>query len=95
MLQLLFEHTPQKKQQPKLVEITKEERAENSEYQQVLEIQELRKEYAAQQRKVKQLKEEFKRVLDKVQLVKSSFGKPKLILNITPEVLEILKQQYN
>lgn len=92
MLQLLFEQTPVKTAGPKLVEITAGET--NQEYQLELELMELQKVHALQERKIAQLKEALKSVLDKVKLVKSSFGKPKLLLDITPEALEKLKQQF-
>ena len=62
-------------------------------YKKVEEAIVLEKNYTNLKRDLSQIRTEFINLLDKVELVKSSFGKPKLQLDMTPEEFEQLKMK--
>lgn len=93
MLQLLFEQTPPKQKQPRLVEV-KQDIKPDPFFATSLEAIELRKEKNMLQRDLKEVKQQFEDILfSKVRIVKSSFGKPKLQLDMTLEDYEALKEK--
>ncbi|WP_157757605.1 BfmA/BtgA family mobilization protein [Pseudalgibacter alginicilyticus] len=93
MLQLLFEQTPPKHKQPRLVEV-KQDIKPDPFFATSLEAIELRKEKNTLQRDLKETKQQFEDLLfSKVRIVKSSFGKPKLQLDMTLEEYESLKEE--
>lgn len=93
MLQLLFEQTPPKQKQPRLVE-AKQDIMPDPFFATSLEAIELRKEKNTLQRDLKETKQQFEDLLfSKVRIVKSSFGKPKLQLDMTLEDYEALKEK--
>lgn len=95
MLELLFEHSPQKKQgqAPLLMEGKKADPERDMFYKKVEEAIVLEKNYTNLKRDLSQIRTEFINLLDKVELVKSSFGKPKLQLDMTPEEFEQVKMK--
>ncbi|TCL64564.1 hypothetical protein EV196_107277 [Mariniflexile fucanivorans] len=95
MLQLLFEQTPPKQKQPRLVEVKQSGKTTKDPFFATsLEAIELRKEKNTLQRDLKETKQQFEDFLfSKVHIVKSSFGKPRLQLDMTLEDYEALKEK--
>jgi len=95
MLQLLFEQTPAKQKQPRLVEVKKNSKTSKDPFFATsLEAIELRKEKNTLQRDLKETKQQFEQILfSKIQIVRSSFGKPRLQLDMSLEELEALKER--
>ncbi len=95
MLQLLFEKAPAKQKQPRLVEIKKGSKTSKDPFFATsLEAIELRKEKNTLQRDLKETKQQFEDILfSKINITKSSFGKPKIQLDMSVEELEALKQK--
>lgn len=95
MLELLFEHSPEKKaeQAPLLIGSHEADPEMDLFYKKVDQALVLERENTNLHRDLKQAKIEFIDLLDKVQLVKSNFGKPRLQLDMTLEIFEHLKQR--
>ncbi|WP_373286593.1 BfmA/BtgA family mobilization protein [Yeosuana aromativorans] len=95
MLQLLFEKTPAKQKQPLLVEVKKSNKPVNDPFFATsLEAIELRKEKNALKRDLRETKQQFEDILfSKIRIVKSSFGKPRLHLDMALEDYEALKEK--
>ena len=95
MLQLLFEQTPPKQKKPRLVEVKQVERkSKDHSFATSLEAIELRKEKNTIKRDLKETKQQFEELLfSKINIVKSSFGKPRLRLDMSVEELEALKEK--
>lgn len=95
MLQLLFEKTPAKQKQPRLVEVKKTSKPANDPFFATsLEAIELRKEKNTLKRDLKETKQQFEDILfSKIRIVKSGFGKPRLHLDMTIEDYEALKEK--
>jgi hypothetical protein len=95
MLQLLFEQTQPKQKQPRLVEVKKGSKTTKDPFFATsLEVIELRKEKNSLKRDLKETKQQFEDILfSKINIVKSSFGKPKIQLDMTMEELEALKER--
>lgn len=95
MLQLLFEQTASKQKQPRLVEVKKKNKTSKDHFFATsLETIELRKEKNILERDLKETKQQFEEVLfSKITIVKSSFGKPKLQLNMSLKAWEALKEK--
>ncbi|WP_245224705.1 BfmA/BtgA family mobilization protein [Pseudozobellia sp. WGM2] len=93
MMELLFEHSPRKKrgQAPLPMERRKADPEKDIFFKKVEEAIAIEKENTYLKRDLRQKKVEFIALLDKVQLVKRSFGKPRLQLDMAPEDLEKLK----
>ena len=93
MLELLFEHSPQKKQgqAPLLMEGKKADPERDMFFKKVEEAIRVEKENTNLKRDLRQNREEFISLLSKIQLVKSSFGKSRLQLDMDPEDFEKLK----
>ncbi|MCM4168405.1 hypothetical protein DHD08_12010 [Arenibacter sp. H213] len=95
MLELLFEHSPQKKpeQAPLLIGSQENDVERDVFFKKVEQALAMERENTNLHRDLKQTKKEFALLLDKVQLVKSGFGKPRLQLDMSPDVFENLKQR--
>ena len=95
MLQLLFEQSPAKQNQPRLVEVKKRSKPVNDPFfTTAMEAIELRKEKNALKRDLIETKQQFEDILfSKIHIIKSSFGKPKLQLEMTVEAYEALKEK--
>ncbi|MCR8667531.1 hypothetical protein NO995_07555 [Aestuariibaculum sp. M13] len=95
MLQLLFEQSSPKQNQPRLVEVKKSNKpVKDPFFATSMEAIELRKEKNSLKRDLMETKQQFEDILfSKVHIVKSSFGKPKLHLDMTLEELEALKEK--
>lgn len=95
MLELLFEHSPQKKRgQPPLVMGPKKVDPERDMFYKKVELaMALEKEHTNLKRDLGEMRTEFNALLNKVQLVKGGFGKPRLQLDMTPEAFERLKMK--
>jgi|TARA_R100000935_G_scaffold15729_1_gene31451 hypothetical protein len=95
MLELLFEHSPQKKlgQAPLLMDGKKADPERDMFFKKVEEAIVMERNYTNLKRDLSQIRTEFINLLDKVELVKSSFGKPRLQLDMTPEEFEQLKMK--
>lgn len=93
MLELLFEHSPQKKreQAPLLMDGQADDPERDMFYKKVEQALVLERENTNLKRDLWQNKAELKALLNKVQLVKSSFGKPRLQLDMDPHDFEKLK----
>ena len=93
MLELLFEHSPQKKrkQAPLLMEGRQDDPERDRFFKKVEEALVMERKYTNLKRDLRQNRAEFIALLNKVQLVKSSFGKPRLQLDMSPEEFEKLK----
>ncbi|WP_339916938.1 BfmA/BtgA family mobilization protein [Yeosuana marina] len=95
MLQLLFEKSPAKQKQPRLVEVKKGSKTTKDPFFATsLEAIELRKEKNALKRDLKETKQQFEDILfSKINIMKSSFGKPKIQLDMSLKELEALKER--
>ena len=94
MLQLLFEQTPPKQKQPRLVEVNqKRKQFKDDSFATSLEAIELRKEKNTYKKELLETKNEFEAILEKVNIIKSSFGKPKLQLDMTLDEFNSLKEK--
>lgn len=95
MLQLLFEQSPAKQNQPRLVEVKKSSKPiQDPFFTTAMEAIELRKEKNALKRDLIETKQQFEDLLfSKIHIIKSSFGKPKLQLEMTLEDYEALKEK--
>src|SRR5690606_18895888 len=95
MLQLLFEQSPAKQKQPRLVEVKRGNTPKNDPFFATsMEAIELRKEKNSLKRDLIETKQQFEDVLfSKIHIVKSSFGKPKVQLDMTVEDYEALKEK--
>ena len=95
MLELLFEHSPQrtKGQAPLLLEGKKFDPERDMFIKKVEEAIAIEKEHTNLKRDLVEMRTDFISLLDKVKLVKSSFGKPKLQLDITSVEFEQLKMK--
>ena len=93
MLELLFEHSPQrtKGQTPLLLEGKKFDPERDMFFKKVEEAIAIEKEYTNLKRDLGELKADILNLLNKVELVKSGFGKPRLQLDIAPEDFQKLK----
>lgn len=93
MLKLLFEHSPNKKsgQAPLLMEGKEADPEKEMFFKKVEKAIEMEREHTDIKRDYGQLKLQFIDLLNKVQLVKVGFGKPRLQLEISPEEFEKLK----
>ncbi|SMG41043.1 BfmA/BtgA family mobilization protein [Arenibacter troitsensis] len=93
MIELLFEHSPQKKrkQAPLLMEGRQDDPERDRFFKKVEEALVMEREYTNLKRDLRQNRAEFITLLNKVQLVKSRFGKPRLQLDMSPEEFEKLK----
>lgn len=93
MIELLFEHSPRKKrgQAPLLMEGGKADPERDRFFKKVEEAIVIERKYTNLKRDLRQNREEFISLLSKIQLVKSSFGKPRLQLDMDPEDFEKLK----
>ena len=95
MLQLLFEQTPPKEKQPRLVAVNPKDRPfKEDSFATSLEAIELRKQKNTLQHDLDATKKQFEEVIfSKINIIKPSFGKPKLQLDMSIEALEVLKEQ--
>ena len=94
MLQLLFEQTPPKPKQPRLVEVSQNNKLFKADsFATSLEAIELRKEKNTYKKELLETKNEFEAILNKVNIIKSSFGKPKLQLDMTLDEFNSLKEK--
>ena len=97
MMQLLFEHTPQKKTQPALVTSRSKERPQKDDafFASAFEAIELQKENTTLKQQLGRTRNELSDLLNRVQLIKNSFGKNKLQLNMGLEEFQTLKSSFN
>ena len=95
MLELLFEHSPQrtKGQAPLLIDGKKFDPERDMFFKKVEEAIVMERNYTNLKRDLSQIRTEFINLLDEVELVKSSFGKPRLQLDMTPEEFEQVKMK--
>ena len=93
MIELLFEHSPQKKrkQAPLLLEGRQDDPERDRFFKKVEEAIVIERKYTNLKRDLRQNRAEFMDLLNKIQLVKSSFGKSRLQLDMDPEDFEKLK----
>ncbi|WP_317045718.1 MULTISPECIES: BfmA/BtgA family mobilization protein [Arenibacter] len=92
MIELLFEHSPQKKrrQAPLLMEGKNADPERDRFFKKVEEAINIEMENTNLKRDLKQRNVDISSLLGKIQLVKSNFGKPRLQLDMTPEDFEKL-----
>ena len=94
MLKLLFEQTPPKEKPPRLVEARHQKKGfREDSFATSLEAIALRKEKNIYKQELQDIQYEFAVLLHKVRIVKSSFGKPRLQLDISLREFEELKQK--
>ncbi len=95
MMELLFEHSPQRKrgQAPPLMKGRQNNSEKDIFFKKVEEAIVIEKENTSLKRDLRQHRATFIALLNKVQLVKGSFGKPRLQLNMAPEDFEKLKNR--
>ena len=96
MIQLLFEHSPQKKRQPLLVEKRTRSSSpkEDAFFKSAMESIELQKENTDLKRSLKKSQMELKALVAKIQIVKSSFGRNRLQLNMTLNDFQSLQSKF-
>lgn len=97
MIELLFEHSPRKKrgQAPLLMEGREDDRERDRFFKKVEEALVIERKYTNLKRDLRQNRIELKALLNKVQLIKSRFGKSRLQLDMSPEEFEKLKIKLN
>ena len=95
MLQLLFEQTPPKEKQPRLVAINPKDRPfKEDSFATSLEAIELRKQKNMLQHDLDATKKQFEEVIfSRINVIKPSFGKPKIQLDMSIDAFEALKEQ--
>ena len=95
MIELLFEQSPQKKrrQAPLLMEGRKANPERDRFFKKVEEAIVIEMDNTNLKRNLKKINSEFSSLLDKIQLVKSNFGKGRLQLDMTPEDFDKLKMR--
>ena len=93
MLELLFEHSPQKTkgQAPLLIDGKKFDPERDMFFKKVEEAIAIEKEHTNLKRDLGELKADILNLLNKVELVKSGFGKPRLQLDMAPGDFQKLK----
>lgn len=95
MIQLLFEHSPQKTRKPKLVEVTDTNKAKTDDFfKSALETIELEREHTELQRQYSDTQENLKYLIQRVQILKGGFGKTRLQLEMNLKEFELLKSNY-
>lgn len=97
MMQLLFEHTPQNNKQPALVATRPKNPSQKNEafFASAFESIELQKENTTLKQQLGRTRTELADLLHKVQIIKNSFGKTRLQLNMGTEEFEALKSSLN
>ena len=97
MMQLLFEHTPPNNKQPAMVAAKQKERSQKDDafFASAFESIELQKENTTLKQQLGRTRTELADLLHKVQVVKNSFGKSKLQLNMGIEEFEAIKSSLN
>ena len=97
MMQLLFEHTPPNNKQPAMVAAKQKERSQKDDafFASAFESIELQKENTTLKQQLGRTRTELADLLHKVQVVKNSFGKTMLQLNMDIEEFEAIKSSLN
>ncbi|MGB5822392.1 MAG: BfmA/BtgA family mobilization protein [Saonia sp.] len=93
MMELLFEHAPQKNKQQNSLSSHKQNMPvkDDAFFKSAFETIELQKENTILKQNLEQVQQQFMQTLDKVEINKSSFGKSKLHLNMKLEEYNTLK----
>lgn len=93
MMELLFEHAPQKNKQQNTVSSKKEDMPVHDDafFKSAFETIELQKENTVLKQNLEQVQQQFIETLDKVEINTSTFGKSKLHLNMKLEEYNNLK----
>lgn len=93
MMELLFEHAPQKNKQQKSHSSIKQNMPvkDDAFFKSAFETIELQKENTIIKQNLEQLQQQFMETLEKVEVTKSSFGRSKLYLNMNLEEYNHLK----
>lgn len=95
MIQLLFEHSPQKTKPPKLVEVTDTDKAKTDDFfKSALETIELERQHTELQHEHAETQSDLKDLIQRVQVIKGSFGKTRLQLDMNLKEFELLKTTY-
>lgn len=94
MLQLLFEQDTAKEKKPRLVAVDpKDKPFKEDSFATSLEAIELKKQKNSLKRELEETKQQFEDILfSKIQIIKPSFGKPKIQLDMSIEELKVLKE---
>ena len=93
-MQLLFEHSPKKAKQPKLVEVGKGESTNKDDFfKNALEVIELEKNHTDLQQKHERTHQDLMAFLERVQAIKS-FGKTRLQLEMGIKEFKALQENY-
>ncbi len=97
MMQLLLEHTPQNNKQPSLVAAKPKNPSQKDDafFVSAFESVELQKENTTLKQQLGHTRTNLAQLLHKVQVVKNSFGKTRLQLNMGIEEFEALKSSLN
>lgn len=96
MIQLLFEHSPQKTRKPKLVEVTDTNKTKTDDFfKSALETIELEREHTELQREHEKTRSDLNDLIQRVQVIKGGFGKTRLQLDMNLKEFELLKSNYN
>ncbi len=93
MMELLFEHAPQKNKNQKSLSPDKQDMPikDDAFFKSAFQTIELQKENTVLKQNLEQIQQQFIETLDKVEVNTSSFGKPKLQLNMKLEEYNHLK----
>lgn len=95
MMQLLFEHSPQKTKRPKLVEVTGKDKTKSDDlFKTAMEAIELERQHTELQHRHTETQQELKDLIQRVRIIKSGFGKTKLQLDMNLKEFELLKSNY-
>lgn len=93
MMELLFEHTPQKNGKQGSIESSPKEKGikDDAFFRSAFDAIELQKENTILRQKLDGSQKKLKEILDRVQVVKGSFGKTKLVLRMDPNEFQELR----
>ncbi len=95
MLQLLFEHSPQKTKKPKLVEVRDKDTPKTDEFfKSAFETIELERRHTELLRQYGETQNDLNDLIQKVQVIKGGFGKTRLQLDMNLKEFEALKATY-
>ncbi|MDT7828386.1 BfmA/BtgA family mobilization protein [Pricia sp. S334] len=93
MMQLLFEHTPQKNGRQSSIKPSSKEKniRDDAFFRSAFDAIELQKENTILKQKLEESEKRLTGILDKVQIIKGSFGKSKLVLEMDLKEFQQLK----
>jgi len=93
MIQLLFKEAAEEEEEQILLEEVLSDTTSEAEFTENTELEYYRNGYFTGKSSLREVKDEFKKVLDKVDFIKNSFGSNYYRLNVTQQEFEEIKQK--